>query len=145
MTDFAATHRAHLEGQLEPGEELLGICAATQHSTFSGKAVAIGVSERRLLIQPLDRRGRPDGVATLLAPDQITSVRATDAGGMSLGAVLMDSAAATLVLHTTEGGKLKLTMMRGTGMLGGLGGGEPQREGVEALAAWFRRLEAGGG
>ena len=29
-------------------------------------------------------------------------------------------------------------MMKGTGALGGLGGGEVQREGLEALAAWFR-------
>lgn len=33
--------------------------------------------------------------------------------------------------------KLKLMLMRGTGPLGGLGGGETQREGVEALAGWF--------
>ncbi len=29
-------------------------------------------------------------------------------------------------------------MMKGTGVLGGLGGGEAQREGLEALAGWFR-------
>jgi hypothetical protein len=28
-------------------------------------------------------------------------------------------------------------MMRGTGPLGGLGGGEDQRSGCEALGAWF--------
>jgi hypothetical protein len=28
-------------------------------------------------------------------------------------------------------------MMRGTGLFGNLGGGETQRQGVEAVAAWF--------
>jgi hypothetical protein len=32
-------------------------------------------------------------------------------------------------------------MMRGSGPLGGLGGGEDQRLGVEAMAAWFAERE----
>ncbi len=38
---------------------------------------------------------------------------------------------------------LKLVMMRGTGPLGRLGGGEDQRAGVEALGAWFGEREPG--
>jgi hypothetical protein len=60
---------------------------------------------------------------------------------MSLTVSLMNDAAATLVIKTTDGRKLKLIMMRGTGVFGGLGGGEQQREGVDALAEWFHRLE----
>jgi hypothetical protein len=143
MTDFASTHRPHLEAQLDPDERLLGVCAATQHSTFSGKAVAIGVTDRRLLLQSLDRRGRPSGDAETIAPEEISSARAGDAGGMSPSVAVMESSAATLVIRTTDGRKRKLTMMRGTGLLGGLGGGEGQRAGVQALADWFRGLEPG--
>lgn len=141
MTDFADAHRPTLEDRLEAGEQLHGIVAATQQSTFSGRAVAIGVTDRRLVIQPLDRRGRPSGDAESIAPEQIASARAADAGNMSLTVSLMNDAAATLVVKRTDGRKLKLIIMRGTGVFGGLGGGEQQREGVEALAEWFRRLE----
>jgi hypothetical protein len=49
----------------------------------------------------------------------------------------MDGAAVTLKVRTTDGEKLKLTMMRGTGVFGKLGGGDTQRHGVEAVTAWF--------
>jgi hypothetical protein len=51
----------------------------------------------------------------------------------------MDTAAARLRLKTTDGEKLTLLMMRGTGPgpLGKLGGGGAQREGIEAIAAFF--------
>ena len=47
-----------------------------------------------------------------------------------------------LEIRTTDGEKLKLMLMRGEGkILGGLGGGETQRRGLEALAEWFRGIE----
>jgi hypothetical protein len=55
----------------------------------------------------------------------------------------LDHAAVQVEIKTTEGEKLKLTLMRGKGrMLGGVGGGEPQRLGLEALAEWFRAIDA---
>ena len=49
----------------------------------------------------------------------------------------------TLKPKTTDGEKLKLMMIRGgEGLLGGLGGGETQRQGVEALADWFARIDS---
>jgi hypothetical protein len=54
----------------------------------------------------------------------------------------MDKAAVTLKLRTTDGDRLKLTLMRGTGPLGGLGGGEVQRHGIEAVAQFFARAES---
>jgi hypothetical protein len=43
-----------------------------------------------------------------------------------------------LKLRTTGGEKLNLMLMRGEGkVLGKLGGGEGQREGLEALGSWF--------
>ena len=61
--DFREKHEPRLQGLLDRGEQLRGICAATQQSTFKGRAVAIGVTDRRLLLQPLDRRGEPSGEA----------------------------------------------------------------------------------
>ena len=55
----------------------------------------------------------------------------------------MDSAAAELKIKTTGGEKLKLMMMRGEGPgpLAGLGGGEDQRLGMEAISGWFAGIQ----
>ena len=45
-------------------------------------------------------------------------------------------------IRTTDGEKLKLMLMRGQGrVLRGLGGGEPQRPGLEALAGWLSGID----
>jgi hypothetical protein len=139
MADLDSKLRAAVEPLLEPGEELRGVCVATQQSMFKGRQVAIGVSERRLLIQGMNRKFEPDGEPILLPPEGIADASVDGAGGgwMEVGAAILDQAAITLKLRTSEGEKLKLTMMRGSGPLGGLGGGETQRQGVEALGAWF--------
>lgn len=54
---------------------------------------------------------------------------------MQVSAAIMDGAAVSLKLRTTDGEKLKLMLMRATGPLAGLGGGETQRQGVEPLSA----------
>jgi hypothetical protein len=137
--DLDTRLRPAIELQLQPGETLRGICVATQQSTFKGRMVAIGVSEDRLLIQPLNRRLEPTDAATSLAPEQIAEAKASGAGGgwATVTAAVMDGTAVTLRLKTTDGEKLKLTMMHGTGALGKLGGGDSQRQGLEALAAWL--------
>jgi hypothetical protein len=111
---------------------------------FKGRMVAIGVTASRLVIQGVDRRWEPDGEPVSLPPERIASASAEGAGGgwADFGSAVMDRAAVTLKLKTSDGEKLKLTMMRGTGPLGGLGGGEVQREGVEALGAWFGARES---
>jgi hypothetical protein len=145
MADLDSKYRPHLEARLEGGEELRGLCiGAQQKGLFRGGAAVIGVTDRRLLLQPLDRRGNPEGVAQSLAPEQIASAKAGGAGGewFNVYAGIIDHAAVQLQIKTTGGEKLKFTMMRGKGrMLGGPGGGEPQRRGVEALAEWFRGIE----
>ncbi|GAA3517663.1 hypothetical protein GCM10022234_11340 [Aeromicrobium panaciterrae] len=55
-TEFAGTVRPHFEGLLEPEEVLQGVVAATVQKTFSGGLVALGVTDRRLLLMPLDRK-----------------------------------------------------------------------------------------
>ena len=106
---------------------------------FKGRQVGIGVTDRRLIVQGANRRFEPDGEPISLPPERIASASAEGAGGgwVNIGAAIMDGAAVTVKLHTTDGEKLKLMMMHGSGPLGGLGGGEDQRAGVEALGAWF--------
>jgi hypothetical protein len=144
MADLDSKYRPPLESHLEPGEELQGICVASQQKgLFKGGAVALGVTDRRLLVQSLDRRGEPDGPAESVAPEQIASAKAGGAGGgwWTVTTGILDHAAVRLEIRTTAGDKLKLMLMRGEGkILGGLGGGEPQRRGIDALAEWFRRL-----
>jgi hypothetical protein len=144
--DLDARYRPHLEAHLEPGEALEGICACSQQKgLFSGGAVALGVTDRRLLVQPLDRRGDPDGGVASLDPGDIAEAKAEGAGGgwAEVGSALMDRHAVKLTLKTTGGEKLRLMFMRaeGGGLMARLGGGEAQRAGVEALAAWFARAE----
>jgi hypothetical protein len=145
VADLDSKYRPTLEGQLESGEALRGLCiGAQQKGLFKGGAAVIGVTDRRLMLQPLDRRGEVAGTAQSILPEQIASAKAGGAGGgwFTVEAGIMDHAAVQLQIKTTGGEKLKLTLMRGKGRaLGGLGGGEQQRQGLEALAGWFRAIE----
>jgi hypothetical protein len=144
VADLDSKYRPGLESRLEGGENLRGICAASQQkSLFKGGAAAIGVTDRRLLIQSLDRRGNPVGEPRSITPEQIASAKAGPAGGewFNVDMAILDHAAVRLEIRTTDGEKLKLMLMRGERrILGGLGGGEAQRQGLEALAGWFGRV-----
>ncbi len=143
MSEFASVMRPSLEGALESGETLEGICAgAQQQSAFKGRSLALGITDRRLLLAPQDRRGRPTGEVISIFPEEITDAKARGAGGgwAAIGPAIMDSAAITLELRTAGSEKYKLNLMRGTGAFGKLGGGDAQREGIEALAGWFQRF-----
>jgi hypothetical protein len=145
MGDFDARYRPQLEATLESGEELRGICAANhRQSAFKGRLVAIGVTDRRLLVLPIDRRGEPAGSPQPILPEQIASAKAGGVGGgwPTVEAAIADHSAVKLDLRMKDGEKLKLMMMHGKGVFGGLGGGESQREGIAALAEWFGRLDA---
>jgi hypothetical protein len=146
VPDADSKYRPHLEAQLESGEELRGVCVASQQkSMFKGGAVALGVTDRRLMVQPLDRRGDPDGPVDSIAPDQVASAKAGGAGGgwWSVTTGILDHAAVRLEVKKKDGEKLKVMLMRGEGkLLGKLGGGEAQRQGLEALAGWFRAFDA---
>ena len=145
MADLDSKYRPALADQLKAGEELRGLCVASQQkSMFKGGAVAIGVADRRLLIQPLDRRGDPDGAARSIAAGQVTSAKAGGAGGgwWSVTTGILDHAAVRLEIKTSGGEKLKVMLMRGDGKLLGKLGGDAQRQGLEALAEWFKAIEA---
>ena len=53
--------RPPLARLVEPGEQLVGMCVAVQQSAFRGNQVAFGITDRRLLLQPVDRRFEPKG------------------------------------------------------------------------------------
>ena len=114
--------------------------AANRQKVFSGRLYAIGVTDRRLILQALDRRIEPDDAPVSLSPEQIVSAEAEGAGGgwWTETAVLMDRVALTLKLRAADGERWKLSMMRGgEGPLAGPGGGASQKAGIEALAAFF--------
>ncbi len=145
MADLDSKYRPALESQLENEEQLRGLCVASQQKgMFKGGAVVIGVTDRRLLVQPIDRRGDPDGLAEGIAPEQVASAKAGGAGGgwWSVTTGILDHAAVRLEVKKADGEKLRVMLMRGEGkLLGKLGGGEAQRQGLEALAGWFRAID----
>jgi len=138
-SDFAEMARPGIEAQLVPGETLRGLIAATHQKTFGGSLYAIAVTDRRLLLQPLDRRIQPKGDPRSLTAGELVSADVDGAGGgwWTAPSVVLDLSVIALTLRTAGGEKLKLTMMNGPGLLGGLGGGQVQRDGVLALADWL--------
>ena len=148
MADLDSKYRPQFDALLEPGETLGGLLIASQQKgMFKGGAAAIGVTGRRFLFCELDRRGNPQGAPRSILPADLIDADAGDAGGgwPTISSAIMDREAVRLTLRLRDGEKLKLMLMRGEGSaLGRLGGGEVQRQGVEALAAWFRRLDERG-
>ena len=132
--------RPHIDARLEPGESVRGIAAATLQKTFSGGLYAVGVTDRRLVLQPLGRKFDAKGEPVVLLPESIEKAELDGAGDgwWTAPSAVLDAAALTLRLRTRQGDRLKLLMMKGGGgLLGGLGGGESQQQGVLALAEWL--------
>jgi hypothetical protein len=129
-----------LDGLLSPDERLRGWCLATEQSTFSGHTTILGVTDQRLVLQAVDRKFRPKDDALSIRPGELAGGHADGAGGAwwTTTAAVMDSAALKVRLESTAGATRTLTMMRGTGMFGKLGGGDAQQQGIEALAEWLR-------
>jgi hypothetical protein len=145
--DFHTQVCPRVEQLLAPGESLEGVCAATQQSTFRGGMVALAVTDRRLLVQPLDSRAQPKGDAVSIPPDVLATFDAVGLGGEWYNAEpsVLENTALTVRVKTTDGQKLKLHMMRGgDGLLGRLGGGGAQQSGIAALARWVRQHHSGG-
>lgn len=132
---------------LQPGEELRGLCAATEVKTFSGGTRAVVVTDGRVVVQSVDRLWRAKGRPLSIAPADLASVKVSGLADdwMSGAMSLANDAGYTLRLKLLGGQRLKLVLMAATGkMLGPLSGGECQRAGAEALLAWLRRAREGG-
>ena len=138
--DPADLVRPILEGLLAPDESLRGWFLAAEQSTFSGHTTVVAVTDQRLVLQAVDRKFRPKDEPLSIRPDELKAANAAGAGSdwWTATAAIMDSAALAVRLETTSGEQRKLTMMRGTGLLGKAGGGDAQRQGIEALADWLR-------
>src|SRR5262245_10840634 len=140
--DFAERVRPVLASELADGESLLGVIAATHQKTFGGSLYVVAVTDRRLILQPLDRHLQGKGPATSITPEDLVSADVDGAGGgwWTAPSVVLDMVAIAVTFRTKDGERLKLSMMKGgSGMFGTLGGGESQRDGVLALAAWLER------
>jgi hypothetical protein len=139
MDELETKLQAAVAPLLAEGEEINGVCIASQVGMFKGRAVALATTDQRLIVQGLDRHLASKDEPILLTHADIERASADGAGGgwAELTAAVMDHAAVKLDLLTTSGDKLKLMLMKGTGPLGGLGGGETQKQGLEALSAFF--------
>jgi hypothetical protein len=73
--------RPHLEALLEPGEALSGFVAANRQGLFKGELVALGATDRRLIVLPLNRKIEPKGDPISLPPERLASAEAGDVSG----------------------------------------------------------------
>jgi hypothetical protein len=99
MADLDSKYRPTLEAHLESGEELRGLCIASQQKgIFKGGAVVMGITDRRLLVQPLSRRGEPDGDMLALERTEVASAKAGPGGGgwFNVDMAILDHAAVRL-------------------------------------------------
>jgi hypothetical protein len=101
MSEFQDRVQPQVEGLLEPGEQLLGICAATRTSAFKGKLIGLAVTDRRLMLMPLNPKIEADRDVASILPEEIVS---SEAEGVSGGwwtppSPIMDKTAVTLKLR----------------------------------------------
>lgn len=128
---------------LGPGEELLGVCAASEIGIFSGHTRAVVVTRDRIVIQPVDRYWRAKGEPQVIEPADVETVGVSGLGDDWYGTAisLVNHAGYTVKLRLTDGKKLKLMAMSGEGkLLGAVGGGEFQANGSTALLRWLGGL-----
>lgn len=50
MADLGSKLRPMIDGLLEPGEQMRGACVASQVGLLKGRQVALGVTDRRLIV-----------------------------------------------------------------------------------------------
>jgi hypothetical protein len=137
MTDLAATLTPVAQAALGQGETLVGCCVATEQRTFSGRMVAIAVGLRTIVVQPLDRRLRPTGVATDLPLGRLAHVSVVNGvgGSVSVPSVIIDAVSVTVTLSPIDAPRLRL-MLVGSG-------GQVQHDGIAALLAYLKPLVEG--
>jgi len=133
-----------VEDALTDGSErTLGTCVASWPSAFRSKTVAIVATDRRLLVQEIDRKINPQGDVISLPPERIESAELSGVRGRSVSSAVMNAATITIKLRTTDGQKMKLVTMAGDGMFGGMNGASEQRQAVEAVLGRLGLIEPG--
>lgn len=133
QAEAAKLIRAVLEPSVPAGETLNGAVYANKKSSFSAKLYAIGVTDQHVLIQPVDRKWKPDGAIVIATADEL-----------QVGNIFSDGATWTLsdkdqeIRFKAKGEDYKLLVLGGTMLENALAGGD-QVDGLGALVAFLRR------
>lgn len=133
QAEAAKLIRAVLEPSVPAGETLNGAVYANKKSSFSAKLYAIGVTDQHILIQPVDRKWKPDGAIVIATADEL-----------QVGNIFSDGATWTLsdkdqeIRFKAKGEDYKLLVLGGTMLENALAGGD-QVDGLGALVAFLRR------
>jgi hypothetical protein len=141
MADLAEKLVPVARALLHDGETLVGCCVATWQKTLSGSLMAIAVAGDRIVVQRVDRRFSAAGDALSLPRERLARVRLVNGvgGSVSIPSIIMDAVAVTADLTTTDGLRIKLSLMVSGGSLTG---GRVQHDGVAALLAFLEPLTA---
>ena len=135
--DYEAKLAAVVDSLVSPGEDLLGTCMATKQSAFRGSMVVIAVTDRRLVIQEMNRKFETTAEPVSITPETLESAKHSHGSGGGFGdspsSAIMNKATVTVKLSTSDGKKLKLVMMHGKGIFAKLGGGEDQSQAVDRV------------
>lgn len=129
--------RAVIAPNVPTGETLVGCVHATRRSTFSAKLYALGVTDRHLLIQEVDRKWQPAGAPVVVAPQEVAVGNIFGEGAtLSLGSKDQE------IRFTAAGQDYKLMVLGGTLMENALAGTD-QVDGLQALVAFLRSARRG--
>lgn len=143
--DFGLLARPIIQSRLAPRERLNGVVAAVQKKTFGSQLYAIGVTDQRLVVQPVGQQGEATGDPLLVIRDAVAYIGLDGApdGWWTAPTMVLDATDLTLKLLTRDRQKLKLkTVKRGRGVTGSASAGRSQEEGILALAEWVRATRA---
>jgi hypothetical protein len=124
---------------LEPGEQYRGAVHATQAKTFSAEAFAVGVTDRRLVVVPLDKKMRPSGepVVSIRPGDiQSSSVWGWEGGARNF----LSMSSGNEIRVEANGRKYKWMTLGGT-MLENALAGDAQLDGLAALVDFIRAAQ----
>ena len=132
QADAAALIRAVLEPSVPAGETLRGAVYANKKSSFSVKLFAIGVTDEHIIIQPVDRKWKPEGAPVIATAPEL-----------QVGNIFSDGATWTLsdkdqeIRFKAKGEDYKLLVLGGTMLENSLAGSD-QVDGLGALVAFLR-------
>jgi hypothetical protein len=136
MADKQSEAALKLLGLIEPlvpvGDTLTGCVHAMKRGRLSAKLVAVGVTDRHLILQEVDRKWSPNGSPLIVA-----------AADIEVGNIFSEGARFALgdkdqeIRFTTGGEDYKLTVIGGTLFENALAGND-QVDGLQALVQFLR-------
>jgi len=132
QAEAAALIRAVIEPSVPAGETLRGAVYANKKSSFSAKLFAIGVTDQHIIIQPVDRKWKPEGAPVIATASEL-----------QVGNIFSDGAMWTLsdkdqeIRFKAKGEDYKLLVLGGTIIENSLAGTD-QVDGLGALVAFLR-------